>query len=83
MENEISEIEWEKVVRKAKRKSASSIFSQRTYSVYKCALESKEMTKILVLFYNTLIKNGLYLKRWLKVLDVILEKGKGPILGKL
>ena len=23
------------------------------------------------------------MKRWLKVLDIILEKGKGPILGKL
>ena len=53
--SEISEIEWERVVKKAKRKSASSIFSNRTYSVYKCALESKIMTKILVLFYSTLI----------------------------
>jgi len=42
-----------------------------------------EMTKILVLFYSVLIKKGFYLKRWLKVLDVILEKGKGPVLGKL
>jgi len=51
--------------------------------MYKCALESKVMTKIFVLFYNTLIKNGYYLKRWLQVLDMILEKGKGPVLGKL
>ena len=80
---EISELEWESVVTKVKRKSASSIFSNRTYSVYKCALDSKVMTKILLIFYNTLIKNGYYLKRWLKVLDVILEKGKGPVIGKL
>ena len=62
MSSEISEAEWERVVRKSKKKSASSIFSNRTYSVYKCALESNVMTKILVLFYSTLIKNGLYLK---------------------
>ena len=41
------------------------------------------MTKIFILFYNTLIKNCYYLQQWLKVLDVILEKGKGPVIGKL
>ena len=41
------------------------------------------MTKILVVFCNTIIRHGIYSKRWLKVLDIILEKGKGPILGKL
>ena len=80
---EISREEWERVVTKAKKKSASSIFSNRTYSVYKCALDSKIMTDIFVLYYSTLIRKGFYLKRWLKVLDVILEKGKGPVLGKL
>jgi hypothetical protein len=80
---DINELEWETVVRKSKRKSASSIFSQRTYSVYKCAIDSKIMTKILLLLYNTLFRKGWYLKRWKKVLDVILEKGKGPIIGKL
>ena len=60
---DISELEWETIVKKAKRKSASSIFSNRTYSVYKCALECNEMTKILVLFYSLLIKKGFYLKR--------------------
>ena len=82
-QEELSEAEWIKVVTKAKRKSASSIFSNRTYSTYKCALESEEMNKILVIFYNTIIKHQIYPKRWLKVLDIILEKGKGPILGKL
>jgi len=80
---EISEVEWKKVVTKAKRKSASSIFSQRTYSIYKCALDCDEMTRILLKFYNTIIKHRIYPNRWLKVLDIILEKGKGPILGKL
>jgi len=80
---EISISEWERVVKNSKRKSASSIFSNRTYSVYKCALDSEKLTRILVLLYNTVISKGYYLKRWLKVLDVILEKGKGPVIGKL
>ena len=41
------------------------------------------MNKILLIFYNTIFKRGIYPKRWLKVLDIIFEKGKGLILGKL
>ena len=51
----ITEEEWIQTVKKAKRKSTSSIFSKRTYSLYKCALESNNMTKILVLFYNAVL----------------------------
>ena len=51
--------------------------------MYKCTLNSKKMTEILVQFYNQLIKKEYYPKRWLKVLDIMLEKGKGPVLGKL
>ena len=39
--------------------------------------------KILVLFYNKTMIKGIYLKIWLKVLDIILEKGKKSILRKL
>ena len=70
-------------MKKAKHKSASSVFSKRTYSIYKCALESTKMTNILVRFYNTVVRKGYYLKRWVKLLAVILEKEKGPIIGKL
>ena len=80
---EITTEEWIEVVKKAKKQSTSSIFSNRTYSVYKCALDNENMTNILVQFYNTLFTHRIYLKRWLKILDIILEKGKGPILGKL
>ena len=80
---EISVLEWERVVKKSKRKSASSVFSGRTCSVHKCALESEVMTELLVQFYNILLRNGMCLKRWIKLLDIILEKGKGPTLGKL
>lgn len=79
----ISIAEWEKVVRKSKKRSASSIFSKRTYAVYKCSLGSDRMTLILVSYYNIIIANGYYPKRWLKILDAILGKGKGMIIGKL
>ena len=75
--------DWTKVVKQSKRRSASSIFSRRTYAVYKCALGSERMTNILVTYYNLIIKNGYFPKRWLNILDAMLGKGKGMILGKL
>ena len=80
---EILIADWEKVVKRSKKQSASSIFSKRIYANYKCALGCKRMTKILVTYYNILIEKGYYPRRWLKILDTILEKGKGMILGKL
>ena len=41
------------------------------------------MMAILVRFYNTIIKKEYYSQRWIKLLAIILEKGKGPIVGKL
>ena len=35
------------------------------------------------MFYNIVIAKGIVLDRWRGVLDVMLEKGKGPTLGKL
>jgi len=60
---ELSVAEWSKVMKKSKHKSLSSVFSKRTYSVYKCALDSDKMTNILVRFYNTVLRKGYYLKR--------------------
>ena len=60
---EITEGDWERVVKRSKKRSASSVFSKRTYAVYKCALGVERMTSILVGFYNVLIKNGYYPKR--------------------
>jgi len=80
---EIGEAEWEDIVKKSKRRSASSVFSQRTYSIYKCALESKKMIKILLMLYNILLRKGYYLKRWTKVLDIILEKGKELVISAI
>ena len=38
---------------------------------------------ILVAFYNILLKESYYPKRWLNLVEMILEKGKGLIIGKL
>ena len=79
----ITEEEWIRTVKKAKKKSASSVFSKQIYSVYKCALGSQKMTSILVTFYNAVLKKGYYLERWIKLLAVILEKGKELIIVQL
>jgi hypothetical protein len=82
-QREINIQDWIRVVKSSKRKSASSIFSKRTYAVYKCALGSDRMTSILVRFYNILVKNEYVLQRWLDILDTMLGKGKGMIIGLL
>ena len=41
------------------------------------------MLEVLVQFYNIIIKHNHYPSRWLKVVDVMLEKEKGPRLKKL
>lgn len=50
--------EWKIVVRKTKRKSMSSIFSNRSYQVYKCALHSDCLTSLLVNFINLTIHHS-------------------------
>ena len=65
------------------KKSALSIFSLRSYSIYKCTLGSETMTSIFIQFYNMIISKYYYSNRWLSILDIIIEKGKGLILGKL
>jgi len=54
---------WRKTVKKVKKRSASSVFSKRTYSVYKCALGSNKITSILVTFYNAVLRKGHCLER--------------------
>ena len=71
------------MVKRSKRKSVSSVFSRRTYVVYELVNNNKNFLEVLVLFYNLVLKKGIVLKRWQDILDVMLEKGKGPLLGKL
>jgi len=55
--------EWIKVVNQAKKRSISSIFLKRNYSIYKCAVGSEKMNYILIKFYNTIIKKVYYPKQ--------------------
>ena len=75
--------EWKQVVRRDKKRTTSSIFSMRYYYVCKCALESDRVVTVLVKFYNIVIKCDHYPSRLLKVVDVVLEKGKCPSLNFL
>lgn len=79
----ITDEDWVREVKRSKKASTSSIFSKRTYAVYKCALTCHRMTAILVAFYNLLLVKCYFPKRWQFLVDTTLEKGKGPILGKL
>ena len=53
------------------------------YSVCECALENDRVVEVLVKFYNIIIKCNNCPRRWLQVVDVMLEKGKGLRLKKL
>ena len=70
-------------MKKAKRKSTSSIFSKMDYSVCKCALVSERMADALVKFYNIIIEFNYYPERWMKIVDAVAEKGKGQRIKKL
>ena len=41
------------------------------------------MLRVLVMFYNILVREKYFPLRWMKILKVCIEKGKEPILGKL
>lgn len=75
--------EWRTVVMRSKVRSCSSVFSKRTHAACKCALHSTRLTQLLVDVHNVMIKEGVYVNIWTKILDIIIEKGKGPILEKL
>ena len=75
--------EWYEVVKQSKKRSASSIFSNQNYAIHKYALGSERMSIILINYYNLIIKQNFYPAWWLKVLDIMIEKGKGPVIGKL
>ena len=46
-------------------------------------MHSIVLTKLLVNMCNTIIKEGFYVNRYTKIFDIIIEKEKGLILGKL
>ena len=54
--NEINEQMFVNTIKKSKKRSASSIFSRRTYAVYKYAILNERMLNILLMFYNMILK---------------------------
>ena len=46
-------------------------------------MKSHRIMKVLVTFFNVIIKHNHFLNRWLDVLDVMIEKGKGNKINKL
>ena len=57
--------------------------SKRDYLVYRCALKSERMTQVLIRFHNEILKHNHHPKRWLDLVDEILEKGKGQNVNRL
>ena len=55
-------------------------FSRQNHVAHKIVLESKEITEIFITFYNTVLTTRIYLRRQEKVLDIIVEKGKEPVI---
>ena len=80
---DISFKEWRHIVIKRNSNSSSLIFSKQAYTIYKILLCRDYITMLLFRFYNVLIKRKYFILRWIKILDIIMEKGKGLILGKL
>ena len=80
---EITLEEWIKVVKQVKKTSTSSIFSKKTYTICKCSLAYKDFTKMLIQFYNLVLRQDYKLQRWTKIVEVILEKGKELLINKL
>ena len=58
------------------------MFSMRDCSVCEYVLGSEKIVHVLVKFYNIIIKFNYYPEIWLKVADVMIEKGNDPRLKK-
>ena len=46
-------------------------------------VNDKAFLEILTLFYNLVMKKGIVLDRWRNMIDAMLDKGKGSLLGIL
>ena len=79
--NEIDEQEWRRVAKKAKNSSTSSAHSKRDYAVCKCTLFCDRIVEVLEKFYNLILRYNHCPERWIKAVDIMTEKGKGPKLG--
>ena len=59
------------------------MFSAITHAMCECKLGSELITTISVMCHNAIVKAGCHPARWRKISDAMLEKGKGPTIGKL
>ena len=80
--NQISEEMFALAVKRSKKQSPSSMFSGRRCAVYECAMLHERILNILLLFCNVILKHWCCSNRCLKLLEICIEKGKGPRLGK-
>ena len=51
--------------------------------MHKLVVDNEEFMDMLIMFYNLAIAKRIVLNLWRNVLDTMLDKGKGPVLGKL
>ena len=54
------------------------MFSRRDHAACECALEYERMVEVLVQFHDAMTKHNHCLMHWIKVVDVVIEQGKGP-----
>ena len=73
---EIKTEEWIKVVKQAKRRSASPMFSKRNYSVYKCALENEKNDECISEILQCYSKKRVLLKTLDKVISCSVRERK-------
>ena len=60
-----------------------SLFSKRNYAICKIGLSHETMINLLVKYYSIIITVQFFPERWLTTLVVMIEKGRGTVLGKL
>ena len=67
----------------SKKNSILSVFLEQTCAAHKLVVENKGFIEVLLMFYNIIIQKGIVLNNWRCVFNAMLDKGKGPVLGKL
>ena len=59
------------------------MFSRRDHAVCECTLECERIVEVFVQFCDVITKHNHYPRHLLKVVDIVIEKGKGPRMSKL
>ena len=76
--------EWRKFFLRAKEGTTSSVISGLHRGIYKACATDDVLATMQLTIVSLAFEFGLKgVRRWHKAVDYILEKGKGPVLGKL